>query len=105
MKRTLALLLVLSLSAMPLAAAGSVPASKAVRATHPQVLSLERVSGAWRMQIRCDAGAGSILLLDTAGALQFRGEGCFAGWSQEQLSATYTSLLPGDVRFELQQLG
>jgi len=37
---------------------------------------------------------------------QFPGNGMFAGWSQQQMNATYQSLLPTDTsRFELPQLG
>jgi len=56
------------------------------------------------MEINCDLGEGAIVMLDTG--KQFRGNGVFAGWSQEQMNAMYQSLLPADnFRIELLQLG
>jgi hypothetical protein len=100
MKRAVVMMLVVSLSAMSLFAAERSP-----RLSNPRVLSLEHAQGAWRMQIKCEEGTGSIWLMDAANVQVYRGEGCFSTWSQERLSATYQSLLPIESRFELLQLG
>ncbi len=106
MKRSVLTILILSLFAVPLFA-GSASVQKSERATNARLLSLEHVERAWRMQIRCDEGAGAIVLTDGGEKTVYRGEGCFAGWSQEQMSVTYKSLIPKDnsPAFELMQLG
>jgi hypothetical protein len=59
---------------------------------------------AWRMEVRCDEGAGAITLIDDA---IYRGDGLFLGWPQEELAAAYQGLIkPSDEPpFELMQLG
>jgi len=47
--------------------------------------SLERIEGGWRMEIHCEQGKGAIVMPDAG--KQFRGNGAFAGWSQEEMSA------------------
>ena len=65
--------------------------------------SLERIAGGWRMEVRCEQGKGAIIMPDSG--KQFRGNGVFAGWLQEHLSAVETLLLPEESRIELLQLG
>ncbi len=75
--------------------------------TNSRVLSLEHSDGMWRMLIRCDEGVGTISFVDTGKQTFYRGGGCFSSWSQEQMSATYTALIPKDdsPALELPQLG
>ena len=66
--------------------------------------SLERIEGGWRMEIHCEQGTGAIVMLDSG--KQFRGNGVFAGWMQEQMSEMDQSLLLAEEsRIELLQLG
>ena len=97
MKRAVVAMLILSLCAFPLFARGE-------QLTSARCVSLERVQGGWRMEIKCDQGAGAILSMDAGG---YRGEGVFSKWSQGQLSVTYGSLVPKDSgpALELLQLG
>ncbi len=97
MTRAVVAMLVLSLCAFPLFARGE-------QLTSAKCVSLEHIQGGWRMEIKCDQGAGAISLMDAGG---YRGEGVFSKWSQEQMSATYGSLVPKDSgpAFELMQLG
>jgi hypothetical protein len=95
MKRSVITVLIISLVALPLFAAGS----------KARCVALEHVGGAWRMQIRCEQGAGAISLSDTSSAKVYSGEGIFAEWSQKQLGAMYDSLVPQEDGFELMQLG
>ena len=89
--------LIISLVALPLFAAGS----------KPRCVALEHVSGAWRMQIRCEQGVGAISVSDTSAKKSYSGEGIFSTWSQEQLASMYESLIPQDTgaSIELMQLG
>ena len=81
-------------------------AAEKQKLTAPHCASLERVSGGWRMQVNCEEGKGAILLLDSQKDMQYRGEGMFASWSQEHLSAVYQSLIPkSGLAFEILQLG
>ena len=97
MKRATVLILILSLSSLPLFAQGG-QISKA------RCMSLEHVSGAWIMKIECAEGAGTITAWDEG---SYKGAGVFAKWSQDELRSTYQSLVPGDddTRIEIQQLG
>lgn len=95
MKRSLIVVLIISLVALPLFAAGS----------KPRCVALEHVSGAWRMQIRCEQGVGAITLSDTSSTKVYRGEGMFSEWSQQQLREMYDSLVPQEGGLELLQLG
>ena len=96
MKRSVVIAtLIISLVGLPLFAAGS----------KARCVSLEHVSGAWRMQIRCDQGVGAISLTDTNSTKVYSGEGIFADWSQQQLGAMYESLVPQEEGIELLQLG
>ena len=98
MKRAVLSVLVLSLVALPMLGATK------QKLTTARCASLERIAGGWRMEINCEQGKGSIVMLDSG--KQFRGNGVFAGWSQEQMSAMYQSLLPADnSRIESLQLG
>jgi len=95
MKRATVMILILSLCSLPLFAGD--------HATKLRCVSLEHVSGGWMMKVECVEGAGTISLSDDG---SYRGAGMFSKWSQQQLSATYQSLVPTDeARIELQQLG
>lgn len=98
MKRAVLFVLALSLVALPMLGATQ------QKLTTARCASLERIAGGWQMEIHCEEGKGSIVMLDSG--KQFRGNGMFAGWSQEQMRAMYESLLPADAsRIELLQLG
>ena len=102
MKRAFVMVVVLSLFAVSLFAQNS----KATPLTNARAITLEHVQGAWRMDIRCDQGLGSISMLDDAQRIIFLGEGCFANLTQEQMAAMYRSLLPQDSpAMEAIQLG
>ena len=88
MRRATILLLAVSLLAVPSFAGDS------HKVTSARCVSLERITGAWRMEIECDKTAGSILMLDSGPSVQFVGQGMFRGWSQSELSALYQSLVP-----------
>ncbi len=97
MKRALLSILIVSLVAFPVFGASK------QQVTTARCLSLEHVTGGWRMQINCDQGKGAIIVSDQN---QYRGEGVFAAWSQEQMKDVYRSLIPKDEsRLELIQLG
>ena len=83
--------------------------------TNAVVRSMERVQirtresnvtrSAWRMEVECDEGLGTITLVDDA---FYRGEGLFLGWPQEELAAAYAGAQKhddGEPPFELMQLG
>jgi hypothetical protein len=99
MKRALLLILVVSLISIPLFGA------KSAALTNVRALSLEHAAGSWRMQIKCDQGVGTISMIDGGRQPVYRGEGCFADWSQEELEATYQSMIPSESVLELIQLG
>jgi hypothetical protein len=44
-------------------------------------------------------------MIDSGQQPVYRGEGCFTGWSQEELRATYLSMIPNEAVLELMQLG
>jgi hypothetical protein len=98
MKRAVLAVLILSLVALPMFGQDKLNITKS------RCASLERIAGGWRMAISCEQGKGAIVMLDAG--KQYRGNGVFAGWSQEQMNAMYQSLLPAEnSRFELLQLG
>jgi len=100
MKRTIVSLLILSLLAVPSFAGAT------HKATSARCVSLERITGAWRMDIECDKTTGSILMLDSGGDVTYVGQGMFRGWSQSELSALYQSLVPkADSNLVMIQLG
>ena len=99
MKRATVLLLALSLVAVPTFASLHKVASA-------RCISLERITGAWRMEVECDQTRGAILLLDSGGRAQYVGQGMFRGWSQSELSALYQSLIPkAETEVVTMQLG
>ena len=104
MKRTLVLIFVVSIISLPLFA-GDSGTHRSAALTNARALSLEHVVGSWRMQIKCDQGVGMISMIDTEQRPIYRGEGCFAGWSQDELKATYQSMIPNDAVSDLIQLG
>jgi hypothetical protein len=100
MKRAALAVLILCIAALPTFGA------EKQKLTAPHCASLERISGGWRMVINCEEGKGAIVLLDSQKAMQYRGEGMFASWSQVHLNSVYQSLIPkADVAFEILQLG
>jgi hypothetical protein len=98
MRRATVILLVLSLVAVPTFASMHKVASA-------RCISLERITGAWRMEVECDQTRGAILLLDTGDRIQYVGQGVFRGWTQSELSALYRSLIPKADTVVLMQLG
>jgi len=96
MKRAAIYALILSMLAVPMFAQNP-------SVTKARCVSLEHISGGWRMAIDCDQGKGTITLTDQ---MQYHGDGIFAGWSQGDLSSSYQSLLPKvDAQSEVMQLG
>jgi hypothetical protein len=66
-------------------------------------------TAAWRLELRCDQGAGGIVRIEVSAAEAFyRGDGLFLGWSQERMGQVYDTLTRptgGGSEFELMQLG
>jgi len=91
MKRAALGVLILSLVAFPSLAASAKTRRSAVKAAH--CVSLEHVPGGWRMEINCNQGKGFIVLSD-AQDQKYRGEGTFAGWSQQEMNDVYQGLIP-----------
>jgi hypothetical protein len=104
MKRALLVMFVVSLISIPLIGANS-GVHQSAALTNVRALSLEHAAGSWRMQIKCDQGVGTISMIDSGQLPVYRGEGCFTGWSQEELRATYLSMIPNEAVLELIQLG
>jgi hypothetical protein len=104
MKRTLVLIFVVSIISLPLFA-GDSGTHRSAALTNARSQSLEHVAGSWRMQIKCDQGVGTISMIDIEERPIYRGEGCFAGWSQDELKATYQSMIPNEAVLDLMQLG
>ena len=77
MKRAVLGILILSLVALPMFGADK------HKLTTARCASLEHVAGGWRMEINCEQGKGTVVLLDAG--KQYRGNGVFADWSQEQM--------------------
>ena len=48
---------------------------------------------------------GMISMIDSGQQPVYRGEGCFPGWSQDELKANYLSMIPNEAVLELMQLG
>ena len=82
------------------------------------VVALERVpvrgrgasftTSAWSIAVRADEGAGSIVRLEAAdGAVHFRGDGHFLGWSRKEMEAAWETMGRSDAppEPELPQLG
>lgn len=82
------------------------------------VVALERVPvrereasftfAAWSIAVRADEGAGRIVRLEAAnGAVHFRGDGHFLGWSREKMEAAWQAMAHSDAppEPELPQLG
>jgi hypothetical protein len=102
MKRAIVILFSLSLIALP-SFAGAAGTHKA---TSARCMSLEHISGSWRMEIECGQTKGAILLIDAGRDVRYSGQGMFRDWSQSELSALYQSLVPkADSNFVLMQLG
>jgi len=65
-------------------------------------------ASAWSIAVRADEGAGTIVRLEAAdGAVHFRGDGHFLGWSREEMAAAWEAMARSDAPTEpdLQQLG
>ena len=104
MKRAALGVLILSLVALPSLAESAKTRRSAMTAAH--CVSLEHVRGGWRMEINCNQGKGFIVLSDTQDQKQYRGEGTFAGWSQQEMNDVYQSLIPNSESVpEIMQLG
>jgi hypothetical protein len=54
----------------------------------------EATPSAWRMEIKCDQGAGSIVREDSsADPSHFRGDGLFVGWCEARLAELFATLV------------
>jgi hypothetical protein len=65
-------------------------------------------AAAWSIAIHADEGAGAIVRLECAdGAVHFRGDGHFLGWSREEMAAAWEAMAHSDAPAEpdLPQLG
>jgi len=52
---------------------------------------------AWSIAVRADEGAGTIVRLEAAdGAVHFRGDGHFLGWSREEMEAAWEAMAHSD---------
>jgi hypothetical protein len=63
---------------------------------------------AWRVVVTADEGTGTIVRLEASdGAVHFRGDGLFLGWSAEEMGAAWGALARSDAapEPELMQLG
>jgi len=68
-------------------------------------MTLVHVRGAWRMDVVCQQGQGTIVRDDSTSAA-FHGQGVFAAWSQDEMRALYESLIPrSETKLDLPQLG
>jgi hypothetical protein len=85
--------------------------------TNPSAL-LERVPirergasltrSAWRVAVTADEGSGTIVRLEASdGAVHFRGDGHFLGWSREEMEAAWEAMAHSDAppEAEFPQLG
>jgi len=85
--------------------------------TNPSAL-LERVPirergasltrSAWRVAVTADEGTGTIVRLEASdGAVHFRGDGHFLGWSREAMEAAWEAMAHSDAppEAEFPQLG
>lgn len=102
MRRTIMVVLIASLSAVPMFAQGTSQSSPCAGLTSAQVVSLEHVNGEWQMRVKCAQGAGMIAMTDVA---HYHGDGLFAGWTQEKMREVYSALIPAEPVQELLQLG
>ena len=102
MRRAILVLLIASLSVVPMFAQGPSQKAPCAGLTSAQVVSLEHVNGEWRMKVKCAQGVGMIAMIDVA---QYRGDGLFAGWTQETMREVYHTLVPAEPAQELLQLG
>jgi hypothetical protein len=65
-------------------------------------------AAAWSIAVRADEGAGTIVRLEAAdGAVHFRGDEHFLGWSREEMGAAWEAMARSDAPPEpdLPQLG
>jgi len=65
-------------------------------------------AAAWSIAVRADEGAGTIVRLVSAdGAIHFRGDGHFLGWSREEMETAWETMAHSDAPPEpdLPQLG
>ncbi len=85
--------------------------------TNPSAL-LERVPirergasltrSAWRVAVTADEGTGTIVRLEASdGAVHFRGDGHFLGWTREEMEAAWEAMAHSDAppEAEFPQLG
>jgi hypothetical protein len=63
---------------------------------------------AWRVAVTADEGTGTIVRLEASdGAVHFRGDGHFLGWSREEMEAAWEAMAHSDAppEAEFPQLG
>ena len=103
MKRTMLAVLCLSV-ALPVLASGAAP--RRTQHTLGRCVSLEHRGNGWQMEILCREGKGTIVRIDADGKRLYRGTGIFESSTEQELEATYQSLLPkDDSPLVLMQLG
>ena len=103
MKRAILVVLIASLTTVPMFAQGTQQHNAPCAGlTSAQVVSLEHVNGEWHMKIKCAQGAGMIAMSGTA---RYRGNGLFNGWTEEKMREVYTALVVSEPQQELIQLG
>ena len=62
----------------------------------------------WRVAVTADEGTGTIVRLEASdGAVHFRGDGHFLGWSREEMEAAWEAMAHSDAppEAEFPQLG
>lgn len=67
-----------------------------------------RTESAWRIAVTANEGSGFIVRIEAAGgAIHFRGEGLFLGWSADDMAAAWDALAHSDAppEAEFMQLG
>ena len=102
MRRVILVVLIASLSALPMFAQGTERNAPCAGLTSAQVVSLEHVNGEWQMKIKCAQGAGTIVM---TGSTHFHGNGLFNGWTEAKMREVYVALTVNERSIELQQLG
>ena len=102
MRRAILVVLIASLSTVPMFAQDTSQKSPCAGLTSAQVVSLEHVNGEWQMKVKCAQGVGMIAMIDVA---QYRGDGLFAGWTQEKMREVYNTLIPAESAQDSIQLG
>lgn len=102
MKRAIMVVLVATMTAVPMFAQGTKQNAPCAGLTSAQVVSLEHVNGEWHMTVKCAQGAGTIVM---TGSSHYRGNGLFSRWTEDQMREVYFALSVNEPQQELIQLG